>query len=136
MELLRRARRAAVAAAALAVIGCSSTADRFLAIDTYPPGASVRLGVDGRAVGQTPLEKVHVQVPKGRSTVLIIEKDGYQTIATPVTEDSTEGLFFCLQRAPDNEAVLQALKELQSSVSVVSAAIATIRAELEKRGGN
>jgi hypothetical protein len=136
MELLRRARGAAAVAAALAAFGCSSAADRFLEVDSYPPGASVRLGVDGRAVGQTPLDKLHVQVPKGKSAILIVEKDAYQTIAYPVTEDSPKQLFFCLQRAPDNEAVMQALKELQSSVSVISAAISTIRAELEKRGGN
>ena len=75
-------------------------------------------------------------MPKGSSAVLIIEKDAYQTVAYPVTEESPKQLFFCLQKAPDNDAVLAALKELQNSVSVISAAIATLRADLEKRGGN
>jgi PEGA domain len=136
MELSRRALRAAAAAAALAAFGCSSASDRFLAVESYPPGASVRLGVDGRAVGQTPLDKLHVQVPKGSSAVLILERDGYQTVAYPVTEESPSKLFFGLQKAPDNDAVLAALKELQNSISVISASLATLRADLEKRGGN
>ena len=136
MELPRRALRAAAIAAALAAFGCSSASDRFLSVDSYPPGASVRLGVDGRAAGQTPLDKIHVQVPKGQAALLIIEKDAFQTVAYPVTESSPDHLFFCLQRAPDSEALQRALKELQSSVSAISAAVNRIQESLEKRGGN
>lgn len=136
MEPSRPALRAAALALAFAALGCASATDRFLSVETWPPGASVRLGVDGRAAGQTPLDKLHVQVPKERSLILIVEKDSYQTIAYPVTAASPEHLFFSLQRAPDNEALLQAVKELQSSVSAISAAVSQIQSNLDKRGGN
>jgi hypothetical protein len=136
MEFPRRALRTAFAAVALAAVGCASSHDRFLSVETYPAGASVRLGVDGRAAGQTPLDKLHVEIPSDQTVLLIIEKDQYQTVAYPVEPDSPERLFFCLERAPDSEALLKAVKELQSSVSNISATITTIRAELDKRGGN
>ena len=136
MQLSRRARCAAVAALALAAFGCASANDRFLSVETYPPGASVRLGVDGRAAGQTPLEKLHVEVPAGRTVLLIVEKDQYQTVAYPIAENTADHLFFCLERAPDSDALLQAVKELQGSVSSISATVTSIRADLDKRGGN
>lgn len=136
MEPSRPALRAAALAVAFAALGCSSASDRFLSVETWPPGASVRLGIDGRAAGQTPLDKLHVQIPKERTLVLIVEKDTYQTIAYPVTPASPDHLFFSLQKAPDNEALMQAVKELQSSVSAISAAVSQIQSNLEKKGGN
>jgi hypothetical protein len=136
MDVPRRTLRATLVASAFAAIGCASASDRYLSVETYPPGASVRLGVDGRAAGQTPLDKLHVEVGAGERVLLIIEKDQYQTVAVPVESDSPRRIFVCLQRAPDTDALLQAIKELQSSVSNISATVTTIRADLDKRGGN
>jgi hypothetical protein len=128
-------RRAGLFAAALAAAGCSSATDRFLAIETYPPGASVRLLVEGRVAGQTPLEKVHVGAPSGKTEVLLIEKENYQTVAYPVGPESPEHLFFSLQKAPDLLPLQNAVTELQNNVRSIRETVEAMR-DAEKKGGN
>ncbi len=128
-------RRAGFVAAALAAAGCSSATDRFLSIESYPPGASVRLLVEGRAAGQTPLEKVHVGAPSGKTEVLLIEKENYQTVAYPVGPESPDHLFFSLQKAPDLLPLQNAVTELQNNVRSIRETVEAMR-DAEKKGGN
>lgn len=128
-------RRARLVAATLAAAGCSSGTDRFLSIESFPPGASVRLLVEGRAAGQTPLEKVHVGAPSGRTEILLIEKENYQTVAYPVGPESPEHLFFSLQKAPDLLPLQNAVTELQNNVRSIRETVEAMR-DAEKKGGN
>jgi len=128
-------RRAGFVVAALAAAGCSSATDCFLSIESYPPGASVRLLVEGRAAGQTPLEKVHVGAPSGKTEVLLIEKENYQTVAYPVGPESPDHLFFSLQKAPDLLPLQNAVTELQNNVRSIRETVEAMR-DAEKKGGN
>jgi hypothetical protein len=135
MDRSRTRWRAVLAAAALGAVGCSSASDRVLSIDSYPPGASVRFYADGRSAGQTPLEKLHVNVPSGQSLVLLVEKENYQTVAYPVEAASPDHLFFCLQKAPDPLPLINALSELQKNVTSIRETVEAMR-DAEKKGGN
>ncbi len=117
----------------LAAAACSSN-DRQLRVDTWPSGATVRVGEGGRVEGQTPTPPMHVVIPEDGSILLVIEKQGYQTIAVPVDELSSSHLFFALQVAPDTERILNAVKALQASVESVGQAVNALRTELERSG--
>ncbi len=129
-----RLRRAGFVAA-LAAAGCSSPSDRVLSIDSYPPGASVRLLVDGTTAGQTPLEKLRVAAPAGKTEILLIEKENYQTVAYPVGVGSPDHLFFCLQKAPELLPLQNAITELQNNVRSIRETVEAMR-DAEKKGGN
>ena len=128
-------RRARFVAALFAAAGCSSTTDRVLSIESYPPGASVRLLVEGRAAGQTPLERVHVGASAGKSEVLLIEKENYQTVAYPVLPECPDHLFFSLQKAADLQPLQNAVNELQGNVRSIRETVEAVR-DAQKRGGN
>src|SRR5262249_24857840 len=126
---------AVLVATALAAAGCSSPSDPVLSIETYPLGASVSLLLDGHTAGQTPLEKVRVAAPAGKTEVLVIEMANYQTVAYPVGKESPDHLFFSLQKAPDVVQLQNAVNELQSDVRTLLETVQQLR-DAEKKGGN
>jgi uncharacterized protein YcfL len=61
---------------AIMLAGCQTTTK--VNINTNVPGASVV--VDGKPLGNTPIEKVKIKNSSGRSYPIIIEKEGYETV--------------------------------------------------------
>lgn len=122
----------AAGALSLAVLGCSSTSDHRLRVDSWPRGATVRVGEEGRVEGQTPIEALHLVVPDGGTVRLVVEKDGFQTVGCLLDEESEGTLFFPLQVAPETERILGAIKALQATVENLGAAVNALRAELER----
>ena len=57
-----RGRVAALLTLALGTVACSSTAERRLRIESWPRGATVRVGDGGRVEGQTPLEALNLKM--------------------------------------------------------------------------
>ncbi|MDR0449984.1 MAG: PEGA domain-containing protein [Treponema sp.] len=60
---------------AVMLAGCQTTTK--VNINTNVPDASVT--VDGRLIGNTPLQKVKIKNSSGKSYRIIIEKEGYET---------------------------------------------------------
>ncbi|MDR3191934.1 MAG: PEGA domain-containing protein [Treponema sp.] len=60
---------------AMMITGCQTTTK--VNINTNVPGASVV--VDGRIIGNTPIQQVKIKNSSGRSYQVIIEKEGYET---------------------------------------------------------
>jgi hypothetical protein len=126
--------RLALAIAGVASLVACSANDRRLRIETWPQGANVRVGDAGRIEGQTPVPSLHVVVPDDGFVVLLIEKDGYQTVAYKLDEKSPDLLFFPLEIAPDLERLGATIKALQSSIEGVSKSVNSLRTDLQRSG--
>ncbi|MDR0389448.1 MAG: PEGA domain-containing protein [Spirochaetaceae bacterium] len=68
------------------VMGCSTTSK--VNIRTNVPGASVV--VDGRDIGQTPLESIEIK-NKSEGYRVIIEKEGYETYTGTLAKETKAG---------------------------------------------
>ena len=134
MASSRNRLRSALAAAAISVgAGCSAASDRFVSIDSYPPGANVQL--DGQPAEPTPNKHKHVVVPKGGSVLLVLQKDGFQTVAYRIDVESPDRLFFCLQALPDVESLKAQIKELSTKVQEIGETVRRIQSEVGSKGG-
>jgi hypothetical protein len=134
MGSIRGALQALAAAAAFAAAACSSSSGGLYSIDTYPQGATVLIG--GQEAEPTPVSHKNIVIPSGGSVMLILKKDGYQTVAVPITERSPARLFFCLESLPDVEALRHDLKALSDRLEEIGASVQKIQTELSRKGGN
>ena len=127
-----RGRGAIVLVAAFAAVGCSSTAERRLRIESWPRGATVRVGDGGRIEGQTPIEALNLKMQEEGALILLIEKDGYQTVAYKLDASSPDYVFIPMVLAPDTEKLAATVKDLQHSVDGMSAALNALRSDIER----
>jgi hypothetical protein len=91
--------------------GCESTVRQFK-VTSFPEGATVY--VNGEVRGQTNYNQLAVDFDQEDKLVTLrLEKAGYQTTGTVLSQGSPREMAFFLQEAPNNQKILDVLRSIR-----------------------